>query len=145
MEIKMTPCQKIKRDILLICVGCIKQDIGYADKKEKNLVKSIEAGITAENVDKLYNILVEMDYNQDCESEFREGEVETKLPTCYSRHYECKEVARKLSDGTWVGWTYYYGGGKHGEPEAVQWMENAYNLELTEKEMVVKVQEFKKI
>lgn len=144
----MTPCQKIKRDILFNVVKWLKNcynDGDKLDKKEKDLVKSIESGITDENVDELYNILVEMDYNQDCESEFREGEVETKLPTCYSRHYECKEVARKLSDGTWVGWTFWYGGGKHGEPEAVEWMEDAYNLELTEKEMVVIVQEFKKV
>ena len=136
----MTPCQKIKRDILLTAYTSI-----IRDEDAKELVESIATGVTAETVDEQYDTLVELEYHWDYESEFREGTVETKLPTCYSRHYECKEVARKLSDGTWVGWTYYYGGGKHGDPESVPWMDDAYNLELTEKEMLVIVQEFKKV
>lgn len=24
-------------------------------------------------------------------------------------------------DGTWVGWTYWYGGGKYAEPSAIPW------------------------
>lgn len=61
---------------------------------------------------------------------FRDGEIETNIPAEYSRHYESKSVATKLSDGLWVGWTYWYGGGKHGEPEAVDWLNEAYWLDV---------------
>jgi hypothetical protein len=47
----------------------------------------------------------------------RGGEEETSLPCPGSRLYETKSVAAPMLDGTWVGWTYFYGGGKHGEPE----------------------------
>lgn len=50
-----------------------------------------------------------------------------------------------MTDGSWVGWVYWYGGGKHGDPEDIEWMKDAYDLELTETEKLVVVQEFKKI
>lgn len=139
----MTASQKIKRDILQIVVG-----LGICDndnKEEIAFIKSLEAGITAETVDKQYDELVELGLHYDYESEFREGHVETKLPCEYSRHYEAKAVARKMSDDTWVGWTYWYGGGKHGNPEEIDWIEDAYDLEVTEVEKMVLFQEFKKV
>lgn len=138
----MTPCQKIKRDILLIVQGLGAS--ADACKRELALIKSLDARITAETVDAQYDELVELDLHWDYEIEFRCGQVETKLPCEYSRHYEAKSVARKMSDDTWIGWTYWYGGGKHGNPESVEWMEDAYELELTEIEKMVVVQEFKK-
>lgn len=118
----MTPIQKIKREILLLA------------EVEK---------ITAENVDEQYDIFVDKELHWDFESEFRCGTVETKLPCYGSRHYESKSVATKLSDGSWVGWTYWYGGGKHGNPEEIDWMSDAYDLEVTER--LIMKQEFKKI
>jgi hypothetical protein len=44
-----------------------------------------------------------------------------------------------MLDGSYVGWTYWYGGGKHGEPESVPWMEHAYEVEMREETRVVKV------
>lgn len=41
-----------------------------------------------------------------------------------TRHYEVDAVALCIF-GTWVTWDYYYGGGKHGEPEAVEWIDDA--------------------
>lgn len=98
--------------------------------------------ITKENVDDLYEAFC--DDIQDIKYEFREGEVETKLPCDYSRHYESKSVAAKIPDGSWVGWTYWYGGGKHGEPEAIDWMEDAYDLDVVEEEKLVIVRTFTK-
>ena len=74
----------------------------------------------------------------------REGEVETDIPCEWSRHYESKSVAAKMLDGSWVGWTYWYGGGKHGEPEEIDWIEDAYNLSCTEEEKLVLVRTFTK-
>jgi hypothetical protein len=100
--------------------------------------------VTAENVDELYDELVEEDMHWDAKNEIRSGEVETKLPCEWSRHYEAKSVAAKMPDGSWVGWTYWYGGGKHGEPEAIDWMEDAYDLDCKEEKKVVVVQTFSK-
>ncbi len=43
-----------------------------------------------------------------------------------------------MLDGSWVGWTFWYGGGKHGEPGNVPWMEDAYDLTFTLEAVVVK-------
>lgn len=128
----MTPCQMIKRDIFVRAIA-ENDDLNWSGE------------ITAETIDEAYDsVLVENDANQDYESEFRRGDFETGLDTEWSRHYESKSVAKKLSDGTWVGWTYWYGGGKHGEPEAIEWMEDAYFLDVSEQEKLVVVREFKK-
>lgn len=71
--------------------------------------------------------------------ELRSGEHKTGLDAPYSRNYESKSVASEMLDGTYVGWTYWYGGGKHGEPEAVDWIDDAYDVEMTEETRVVQV------
>ncbi len=123
----MTPAQKIKQRILL-------------DFVEEGSLSIDPAAITADNVDELYD---EHD-SYEVECEFREGEVETHLPCEYSRHYESKSVAARMADGSWVGWTYWYGGGKHGEPESIPWMNEAYELDVKEEEKLVIVQTFSK-
>ena len=84
------------------------------------------------------------DWGNEIEDDFREGDEETGEPCDWSRHYESKSVASKMLDGSWVGWTYWYGGGKHGEPEAIPWIEDAYDLDVTEEEKVVTVRTFKR-
>ena len=86
--------------------------------------------------------IADMD-DDDYVYEFREGQVETDVTCEWCRHYESKSVAANI-DGTWIGWTYWYGGGKHGEPEAVAWMEDAYFLDVTEEEKLVTVRTFTK-
>lgn len=100
--------------------------------------------VTSENIDDLYDELREKNEHWDAESDFRRGEVETELECDWSRHYESKAVAAKMPDGSWVGWTYWYGGGKHGEPGAVDWMDAAYNLDCKEEEKLVTVRTFTK-
>lgn len=128
----MTPTQKIKREILIQAGKC------------EDLADIVKDGITEENIDSLYSELIERDAHWDFESEFRYGEVETNLPGEYSRHYESKSVAAKCCDGTWVGWTYWYGGGKHGNPGEIEWMNDAYDLDCKEEWKVVLVREFRK-
>lgn len=82
---------------------------------------------------------------RETEEEVRSGEVETDINPEHSRHYESRSVASRMLDGTWVGWTYWYGGGKHGEPEAVEWIDDAYDLDCVEQERLVVVRKFKKI
>lgn len=96
------------------------------------------------NIDEQYDELVNKDNHWDAKEDVRSGEVETGLDCDFSRHYESKSVAMKMPDGSWVGWVYWYGGGKHGEPEAVDWMEYAYNLDCKEEEKLVTVRTFKR-
>lgn len=79
------------------------------------------------------------DAMQDAQSESRCGQYRTDLPCDSSRHYESRSVASQMWDGSFVGWTYWFGGGKHGEPEAVPWIEEAYDVTMTEETRVVRV------
>lgn len=79
----------------------------------------------------------------DALNTFRESGELSKIPSRqHSRHYESDEVARQLSDGTWVGWTYWHGGGKHGEPEAIDWIEDAYFPKVKEEIKTLTVRTF---
>ena len=85
-----------------------------------------------------YDIKSEFDEAYEVEYEMREG-LETNLASkTSSRHYEIDVHAMQV-DGIWVAWDYYYGGGKHGEPEAFDWISNARIVECEEK-IVTKVE-----
>lgn len=129
----MTPKHKIQREILRA-----------AQENEPEVFDFGELN-TAEQIDEAYNILVEANAHWDYESEFREGDIETNIPNEYSRHYETKSVAMKTTEGDWIGWTYYYGGGKYGEPGSIDWMSESYDLECFEEEKLVVVRTFKKV
>jgi len=124
----MTPSQRIKKAI-----------IERAEYFSKNGMKT--QNVTVENVDQLYDAFWEetdcADWMQDAEADIRCGEHETGIDgKNYNRYFEDKEVAMEI-DGVWVGWTYYFGGGKHSEPEAVDWIDNAYEIKMETKMMPV--------
>jgi len=127
----MTPEQKIKHLIIA----------SIAAREEVDMPV-----VTAENVDEVFDEFDEKyeDSVQEAKYEIREGEVETGLPCDWSRHYESKSVAARTPNGEWVGWTYWYGGGKHGEPEAIDWIEDAYDLACVEEEKLATVRTFTK-
>jgi hypothetical protein len=95
---------------------------------------------TEEKIDAAFEAIEDADFEDlvaDAESELRDSYThETDLPCEDCRHYESMSVARKFGD-RWVGWTYWYGGGKHGEPESVEWMEDAYFVDVKEETRVV--------
>jgi len=124
----MTPEQKIKHLIIL--------------RHFELAGEAPPESITAENVDEIYD---DLEDPWDARNEVRQGMYETEISPPSSRHYETRSVADQLPDGSWVGWTYYYGGGKHGEPEAVDWMEDAYELSVTEVPTVVTVRTWTKL
>lgn len=138
----MTATQKIKKEILLDVLHWINEGEGSLSEREQKVADMV---LDDNKIDEQYDMLVEAGLHYDVESDFREGEVETGLPCDWSRHYEAKSVAAKMSDGSWVGWVYWYGGGKHGNPDEIEWMEDAYDLEVTETEELVVVREYKKI
>lgn len=125
----MTPEQKIKWLILAEIAKCDQRPLPE---------------ITAGNVDALYD---ECEDKGDIIHDVRQGDVETNIVREYSRldrFYESKSVAAQMPDGSWVGWTYWYGGGKHGAPGEIDWMDTAYELTCVEEPKVVTVRTFTK-
>ena len=78
----------------------------------------------------------------DAKEAVRESGVPTELGCEYSRYYESEAVAARLPDGSWVGWTYWTGGGKHGEPEGMEWIGDAYDVSCKETFKMCSVLEF---
>ena len=126
----MKPENKIKKKILLQAEreGVIGR--GFLDSDEE--------------VEEYYSDYKDNDFIREYIEWVREGEVETGLDCEFSRHYESKSVASEMPDGSWVGWTYWYGGGKHGQPEIIPWIGKSYDLEVAERKRTVIVREFKK-
>lgn len=131
----MAPEQKIKHLILI-------RHEEFGDDPE---TVEFAKGLDAEGVDDQFAALSEDWELQDATEEVRPGEVETDIKCEWSRHYESNSVAAKYLDGSWVGWTYWYGGGKHGEPEAIDWIDSAYDLDCVEEEKVVTVRTFTRL
>ena len=97
--------------------------------------------ITQETIDSLYDAY---DYEYQKE-EIRAGLVQTGVP-CSSMHgYVSQSVASQLPDGSWVGWTHWDGGGKHGCPDDIEWMKHAYHLDCKEEQKMVTVRTFAKV
>lgn len=95
---------------------------------------------TAEQIDATYDTSA---YLEDFREEVRCTGTDTGLPDLsFSRHYESSEVAAQCPDGVWVGWTYWHGGGKHGFPAEMPWMEYAYAVDVKEEEKLVVVRTF---
>jgi hypothetical protein len=59
------------------------------------------------------------------------------------RHYCSREVVSRVTGfcKIFLAWTYYFGGGKYGEPYEVEWMDNCYLVVEKEEVKVVKVYE----
>ena len=127
----MTPFQAVK---FLVLLRAAEQGSVVLDLK-----------MTGEKVDELYEELTNKDGHWDIEHDLRHGEVETDIEPPFSRNYEPSSVAAQLPCGKWVGWTYWHGGGKHSNPEEIEWMEDAYFLDCKETEKTVIVREFTKI
>lgn len=88
--------------------------------------------VTHENIDQAYDDVHELGLLDDAVYEIRQSGIDTGLPCPSSRHYECDAVAIQVGD-KWVGFNYWYGGGKHGEPEAIDWIDDAYFVKATPK------------
>jgi hypothetical protein len=133
----MTPHQTLKHMILLR--ACDMQVL-YEDIEIEIAAEIKKADVN--NIDELYDTLECEDSVSDARAEIRKGDIETGLrPLEYSRYYEVKDVAMKTPLG-YVGWSYWYGGGKHSAPAEVDWMNSAYFLDVKEEEKVVIVKTF---
>lgn len=129
----MTPLNKVRLLVLMKARAWGEDDIPEIDTLTTD--KAVEDAYETAGAD--YAL-------QDAENDVREGEEETDIPREYDRNYESKSVAAQLPNGSWVGWTYWYGGGKHGNPEEIEWMEDAYDLTCVEETQTVVVRKFSK-
>ncbi len=94
---------------------------------------------TASQIEDRWNSFVASNMHWDYMEDFRCSGAETNIEHEWDRNYESKSVAAELSDGSWVGWTYWFGGGKHGDPESIPWMEEAYMVNMVEEVRTVQV------
>lgn len=121
----MNPSTKLKYAIL---------DLAHIWEHDKPL----PTDLTEEEVEDLWD---ETDVG-DAINEIRTSGVYTGLPCESCRHYESDAVAVPCPTGEWVGFTYWYGGGKHGEPEAIEWIEKAYDVKCIEEQKMMTVRTF---
>lgn len=123
------------------------EDAQLEDFDDVQTQAQLEGLITADNIDEVYDALEETDAMYDAKNEVRghSDSVETQLsPLTSSRHYEVDCMAMKI-EGQWVGWDYLYGGGKHGEPEAVDWIATARLVSCNEEQVMVTKRTFEAI
>lgn len=120
------------------------------NNEDFNLKEGVE--LSLENSEDIYSSpdeYVDCQYAEDYIYEemydFRSSGVEINVsPEKHSRHYEVDYVATEI-DGVWIGWHYWHGGGKHGEPESIDWIESSDILDLvSEKQVVTTIREFKR-
>jgi hypothetical protein len=94
---------------------------------------------TQEKIDAAFEVIENHgldDVASEAESELRGSYTHVTGIECdSSRHHSASSVASQFGD-KWVGWTYWYGGGKHGEPKSIEWMEDAYFVEAKEETKV---------
>lgn len=122
----MTPLQKLKYAIL---------DLDHEWQHDE----PIREDMTGDEVDEAWDDHPDIG---SAMSEIRSSGIETGLPSESCRHYENDAVAVQCPTGEWVGFTYWYGGGKHGEPESIEWMEYAYDVNCIEERRMVTVRVF---
>lgn len=105
--------------------------------------------ITYENINDIFDELSEDEAWEeaiyDSQSSMRESGDDCNLRcNAYSNHYECEQVAYKVLSGEWVSWTYWFGGGKHADPDSIDWISDAYLLDVVETSKIVIHREFTK-
>lgn len=104
----MTPSQKLKKHLITECDGEFPSDV-----------------VTGEDIDLYWS---QINHLLDWRWLRSEG-VETDLIAPYDRNYQCRIHASEMEDGTWVAWPYWTGGGKHGDPGSIPWIEDAFEVE----------------
>jgi hypothetical protein len=98
---------------------------------------------TGEEIDAAYDLAVEKRLHWDFVEEVRSGGIETNLPAPFSRHYEI-DIHAQLIDNQWLAYPFYYGGGKHAEPSAIPWMEDAFFVDCEEEQLTITQRTFTK-
>lgn len=130
----MTPQDKLKWRIL--------SAISHIDDDpDTEFLEKFKALKLPEQLDEAWNLAQEWDGWQDLREDFRNQGTRTELQTPWSRHYDCEMHVVQCPDGTWVAFPYWYGGGKHGEPQAIEWItaDEIREVSMREETRVVRV------
>ncbi len=131
---KFTPQDYIYKSIIEDVLGC-GDDI------------TLNCELTLENASEIYNNPEEYftgtdyprDYIYEATYEYRHmGEECNLYSSKSSRHYDDTFVVKQIED-VWVGWIYWSGGGKHGEPHAIDWISDAEFVKVQSEEVVTVV------
>jgi hypothetical protein len=123
MTNKLTAPTKVLLEIILLGIH-YHPDEGYTEKQVYAL--------NEEEVIPFYEEAKEALNLGECKYELRDCGEDSGLACENSQHYESTAIAYECYDGTWVGWTYWYGGGKHANPEELEWIKDAYYLNCEE-------------
>jgi len=103
-------------------------------KKEILLTMPSHGFFSDETIESVWDELAESEDLQDSLCEFRgsgQEHVVEYFPLPMSRHYEVETHVRLMSGGQWVAWPYWYGGGKHSEPDGIDWLSDARLIAVT--------------
>ena len=124
---------KIKRQVLISLMS--KNDIADHGGFDLNTIDGIDdAYDQAGEYEGVFDFVEIIDEMED----FRCGGRSTNLKGSeYSRCYESERVAVELDDGAFVSWVYWTGGGKHGEPGAIDWIDDAIFVDCEKKQELV--------
>lgn len=122
----MTPQFEIKKEILLLNK---KWDESFEMPEDDAVEECYDSGME------------DWEFQDSCEETRCSGE-DSGLPSPSSRHYESTQVAKKMQSGRWVSWTYWHGGGKHSNPDEIEWIEGAFYVDCEEKAKTIIVRKF---
>lgn len=108
-------------------------------------IEPFKDGLSGDEIDKLYESYDRWNELADPWNEIRYSGIDCNLEaTTWSRHYEVDSKAIKIDD-KWIQFDYYYGGGKHGEPENFDYIENAIIVDCTEEQITITKYNFSEI
>lgn len=120
---------------------CVKLEI-IKRVASKNNVRLFKDEHMYDVIGDTFNTGFEGEYEDDFQEilyEIRDEGFEVNLSTkTYSRHYEVDCYVLEI-EGKWIAYDYYYGGGKHGEPEEFDWLSTCRYVNCEER-VVTKVE-----
>jgi hypothetical protein len=101
--------------------------LDFDEKQCEELYRSILASVLS-------------DYLIDVQEEIRQGKVRTGLIAECGGYAESEAVAIPVTGipSLYIGWTYFFGGGKHSEPRVIEWMENCYLVKAKDRVQTVR-------
>ena len=114
----------------------------------KNDILIFKDEYSSEMIDEMYGDALNGEYSDEVNEEsynIRHDGEEINLPaTCTSRHYEVDTHVLNI-DGKWIAFDYYYGGGKHSDPDSIDWLDTCRFVCCEEKVVTQTIRTFKEL
>ena len=145
------PILSLYREIILAVVQAISgEDFDTTAEQDfatelTALSKQLEDPLNFDEVKckRIYDFLKESpleEWYYEIKEEIRSGKIRTGLPSNGGGMYNAEAVAIPITGipSLYIGYEYYFGGGKHLEPEIAEWMEYCYLLQEKDRVQTVK-------